>query len=83
MEAARVLDEALKIPPKNALEKLLIEKCLQIQEALKSDGRKKLDNTLSAVTPFNDIDVWGTAKKTGIKAFPIGQRLLSQRLGAQ
>ncbi len=72
-ESLRLLVKVLAKSPKNALEKLLLEKCLQIQNALQSGNKKPLKQALSMAAPFAGIDAWGTVKKTGIKGFPLQQ----------
>jgi len=72
-EAKRLLTEVLSMSPRNALEKLLLEKCLQIQSALDSGDKKSLKKALAVATPFTGIDVWGTVRKTDIKGFPLRQ----------
>jgi len=72
-KAESLLAEITAKLPKNALEKLLLEKCLQIQSALQSGSKESLKQTLSAATPFAGIDRWGTVKKTNIKGFPLLQ----------
>ena len=69
--ALRILKDILAKPPQNALEKILLEKCLQIQTALRSGDKKSISQALAAATPFGGIDAWGSVKKTGIKGFPL------------
>jgi len=70
-EALKVLAQVGGKPPKGALEKLLKDKSLQIRNAIELDDKKMLERALEEATPFNGIDVWGSLKKTGIRAFPL------------
>ncbi len=72
-KAESLLAKITARPPKNALEKLLLEKCLQIQSALQSGDKKSLKQALAVATPFTGIDAWGAVKKTNIKGFPLQQ----------
>lgn len=70
-EALTILARVVEKPPKGALEKLLIDRSLQIKEAIELSDKKMLKRALEEATPFNNIDVWGSVKKTGIRSFPL------------
>lgn len=73
-KALTVLAKVFEKPPNGALEKLLIDKSLQIKDAIEFNDKKLLKKALEEATPFNDIDVWGTVRKTGISAFPLDRK---------
>lgn len=53
----------------DGFEAILLEKTAAILAAINSDRKEVIDTSLSAATPFADIDDWGTPAMTSIEAY--------------